>query len=225
MGHIPPIPPSRFGYFVKHLRIAMANTAVLRRVGIPGCGHPNHETAEEWEPPDVTSGFGKTAKTNQTHILNILSYTTTHHDPKDLKILVYGTPIWNMFFFCNRGPQAFNPTFTKFFRIASRAPTYQRFTKLVHMKNHSDSNEKEWEPTSKLQPTKSLQPTNTYRTASRQPIKILSQRSGSRPCIGAQTMPVAIRGVNFLSGGQTLEGAAARLNAINQAGGRKERKN
>eukprot|EP00435_Cladocopium_sp_Y103_P054669 s135_g17.t2 len=31
-----------------------------------------------------------------------------------------------------------------------------------------------------------------------------------------RTMPVAIRGVNFLSGGQTLEGAAARLNAINQ---------
>lgn len=73
MGHIPPIPPSRFGYFVKHLRIAMANTAVLRRVGIPGCGHPNHGTAEEWDPPDVTSGFGKTAKTNQTHILHYTS--------------------------------------------------------------------------------------------------------------------------------------------------------
>ena len=33
-------------------------------------------------------------------------------------------------------------------------------------------------------------------------------------------MPVAIRGVNFLSGGQSLEGAAARLNALNKAGGR-----
>ena len=30
-------------------------------------------------------------------------------------------------------------------------------------------------------------------------------------------MPVAIRGVNFLSGGQSLEGAAARLNALNKA--------
>lgn len=31
-------------------------------------------------------------------------------------------------------------------------------------------------------------------------------------------MPVAIGGVNFLSGGQSLEGAAARLNALNKAG-------
>jgi len=31
-----------------------------------------------------------------------------------------------------------------------------------------------------------------------------------------RTMPVAIRGVNFLSGGQSLEGAAARLNALNK---------
>lgn len=33
----------------------------------------------------------------------------------------------------------------------------------------------------------------------------------------AETMPAAIRGVNYLSGGQSLEGAAARLNALNQA--------
>ena len=32
-------------------------------------------------------------------------------------------------------------------------------------------------------------------------------------------MPVAMRGVNFLSGGQSLENAAARLNAINQLKG------
>jgi len=34
-----------------------------------------------------------------------------------------------------------------------------------------------------------------------------------------RVMPVAIRGVNFLSGGQSLEDAAARLNAINKAKG------
>ena len=38
------------------------------------------------------------------------------------------------------------------------------------------------------------------------------------PC-GPKTMPAAIRGVNFLSGGQSLEGAAARLNALNKAWG------
>merc|ERR1711879_334412 len=34
-----------------------------------------------------------------------------------------------------------------------------------------------------------------------------------------RTMPVAIRGVNFLSGGQSLEDAAARLDAINKIKG------
>jgi len=34
-----------------------------------------------------------------------------------------------------------------------------------------------------------------------------------------RVMPVAIRGVNFLSGGQSLENAAGRLNAINKAKG------
>ena len=96
-----------FGYFVE-LRIAMANAAVLRRVGIPCCGHPNHGTAGVGEPV----GLVKPPKQikNILHYILIFIFITTHHDPKDLKILVYGTSIRNIgASLCNRGPQAFNP--------------------------------------------------------------------------------------------------------------------